>query len=60
MENKVATSLKSKFYQRYFDPILNRCKKNVEDILFIVLNNYHQDIKLVTSPFEITVALCNT
>ena len=41
MENEAVTPLKPKLYRRYVDDIFNQCKKNVEDVLFKRLKNYH-------------------
>ena len=45
MGNEIVVLFKPKFYIRYLDGIFNQRKKNVEDIFFRRLNNYHQYIK---------------
>ena len=46
MENGVVTPLKPKFYRRYVNDLFNGRNKNIEDIFFKRLNNYHQNTKL--------------
>ena len=46
IENDIVIPLKPIFYRRFVDDIINRCKKNVPDELFLKLNNYHRNIKL--------------
>ena len=43
MEEYVVEKDQPKFYKRYKDDIINRHKKNQVDLLFNVLNNYHQN-----------------
>ena len=47
MEIEVACPLKPLFYGRYEDDIYNRYKKDEFDKVFHVLNNYHENIKLM-------------
>ena len=46
MEDDVVEKYQPKFYKRYVDDIINRCKKNQVDLLLNDLHNYHQNIKL--------------
>lgn len=45
-ENAVVRPLKPTFYKRYVDDIFAKRKKNVPDVLFNELNNYHPKINL--------------
>ena len=46
MKDDIVETHQLKFYKRYVDDIINRCKKNQVHLSFNDLNNYHPNINL--------------
>ena len=47
METDVVVPIRPIFYKRYIDDTYSRGQKNISDVLFDALNNYHPKIKLI-------------